>query len=285
MIRILKAPPFLTIQDLGRRGFRKIGVPLSGAMDRWAITRANALVGNPEDAAAFEWALGGGAIACDTDCVIALAGATVEINGKSAGGAAGSTFELEKRQRLEITRVVRGRFAYLSVSGGIDLPRALGSRSTYLPARIGGLDGRLLQGGDALPIGNSGRSAVDATESDTHDAPNYEDDRIRVIPFADGVGASARDRFFAGEYKVSPQSDRSGYRLDCAPIPVQSRATLSAAVCPGTIQLPPGGSPILLMADAPTIGGYPIVGVVCAADLPIIAQKEPGQSISFIRDA
>jgi antagonist of KipI len=281
VIQTLKAPPFATVQDLGRSGYRTIGVPLSGAMDRWGLTQANLLVGNSPDAAALEWALGGGVITSDVACTIAIAGAIVEADGERGGGAVGSVFRLGKGAQFEIHRLVTGRFAYVAVSGGLEVPRVLGSRSTYVPALLGGLDGRLLRNGDSLPVGSPARDEPATTRVETRLEPDYQSQRVRVIPAEDGVIADVREKFFATEFTVSLQSDRIGYRLDGARLSGFSGATLSVPVCPGTIQLPPGGEPIVLMADAPTVGGYPVVGVVCSVDLPIVAQKSPGERITF----
>ena len=280
MIVVEQAPPYLTVQDGGRAGYRASGVPRSGAMDRWALAMGNFIVGNAADAAALEWAVGGGSLRFESDMTIALTGADAEaaLDGTSVG--MNEAISVSAGQELAIGRLTARRFLYVAVSGGIDCPIVLGSRSTYLPGGFGGIGGSRLIRGDTIPIGmcaagDQGGGAPDGP------APDYNSAVIRVI----GVTESRLlESFFAGMYTVSLASDRTGYRLEGdTALDSADTSITSEPVCPGAIQLPPGGHPIVLMADSPTIGGYRILGTVISIDLPILAQSVPGRDLRFAR--
>jgi antagonist of KipI len=284
MISITKAPPYLTIQDAGRKTARSAGVPPGGAMDSFALCVANALVGNPTDSAVLEWALGGGSIRFDRDCAFALAGATAHAALSGSDVAPCTTTYARAGEVLSVQQIVGGRFLYLACSGGFDVPVLLGSRSTYLPGRFGGLDGRTIKTGDSL---TAGAATADAPPAGFHCAPDlmprYDSGILHVTPGTQHAmfDESSWRIFTEGSYRVSMASDRTGYKLEGAAI-ANSLGTLpSEAGCPGTIQVPADGAPICLMADAPTVGGYPKIAVVSEADLPILAQRRPGDSIRF----
>jgi antagonist of KipI len=280
MIRVVKAPPYLTVQDAGRPGFRKMGVPLSGSMDHWAFALGNVLLGNPSSAASLEWALGGGAIAFDVDCVIAITGARVHATLRGRETVLDEAMEIRGGDELEIRGFSRGRFAYVANAGGIVVEQVMGSRSTYLPASFGGFHGRTLRTGDVVPIGEGPRPNRSSAMSLATEGPDYGSRTVRAVP-APEISTEMHDRFFSTSYTVSAVSDRTGYRLEGEPLAFEGNSRLSTAVCPGAVQLPPSGLPIVLLSDAPTVGGYPVLAVVCAADLPIIAQRVPAQEIAF----
>ena len=282
------APPFVTVQDLGRPGHRHLGVPAGGAMDRWALQAANVLVGNDPGAAALEWAVGGGSVRLTDSVTIALTGADadVELDGaavrpwRAVPAHAGSTLTVHG---------LRGAFLYLAVTGGIDVPPVMGSRATYLPAGFGGHEGRRLRSGDRLPLGSATapvpphfdcppelRDAI--TGSGDGDAP------LRGVRGPQGalLDAASWRTLLEASFHVAPAADRTGYRLAGPPLVAATDAALpSEPGCPGAVQLPPGGQPIVLMADAPTVGGYPKPLVVCAADLGRLAQRCPGDAVRF----
>ncbi|CAN5647714.1 biotin-dependent carboxyltransferase family protein [soil metagenome] len=273
-----------TIQDAGRPGFRADGVPLCGAMDVASFVLANALVGNGGAAAAIEWALAGGSLRFATRTVASVTGAEVELSRNGERVPSGTAIEFRADDVLTVGRFVRGAFAYVAVRGGIDVPAVLGSRSTYLPAGFGGLDGRRLRAGDVLrcgPAPGSERSLAVAVE--------HGENRGRAIRAIEGPDttvftAEFRESFWASEFTLSPSANRVGYRLEReSGRDPESRSVASGPACVGAIQVPGGGGAIVLMADGPTVGGYPKIGVVASVDLPTLAQKTPGERVRFER--
>jgi KipI family sensor histidine kinase inhibitor len=274
-VEVVRAGMFTTVQDLGRRGYRARGVPLSGAADTFALRVANLLVGNAEDAAALEFTLVAPELKFQHDTIIALGGAEfgevprwrpIEI-------AAGTTLKLGPAKA--------GCRGYLAIAGGIDVPVALGSRSTYVRAIIGGIEGRALRKGDVLPIPEVRRHFRDHWRIDERIVPKYSNAAVvRVIP---GDQASDfDDAWRSATFKVSTQSDRMGMRLNGPALGRRvERELVSSPVAPGTIQVPPDGHPIILLADAQTIGGYPRVAHVISVDLPLLAQLRPGDTVRF----
>lgn len=286
MIVVRRAPPYATVQDSGRRGYRASGVPVSGAMDIWALDAANALVGNAPSAAALEWAVGAGVLQFNDDIAIALTGADCDATVDDTAIPMNARIVVRAGQTLAINRVGSLRFLYLAVSGGIDCPPVLGSRSTYQPAALGGIEGRRLARGDVIPTGDASGALHSAPRrsSSNGPAPNYYAREIRVIPAhsRDDRGALA-DAFFHTEYTVAPASDRTGYRLEGdRALDAAATSITSEPVCAGAIQLTPSGHPIVLMADSPTIGGYRILATVISRDLPIVAQALPGRKLRFV---
>jgi antagonist of KipI len=298
VIIVDRAPPYLTVQDAGRVGYGASGVPRSGAMDQWALESANRIVGNPSGAAALEWAIGAGSLRFECNAVISLTGAVVDATADGAPVAMNAMIAVTAGQQLDVNRLTARRFLYIGIRGGVGCPVVLGSRSTYLPAAMGGIDGRRLAHGDVIPMGNtpatrtndSGAPAANRLE------PDYDSAVIRIIAAIEQfamngsvVEATPQDSslmksFLAGHYTVSLASDRTGYRLEGDQVLESADTSItSEPVCAGTIQLPPGGHPIVLMADSPTIGGYRILGAVISSDLPILAQSVPGRMLTFAR--
>jgi biotin-dependent carboxylase-like uncharacterized protein len=280
MITVVKAPPFATIQDLGWATGRAIGVPVCGAMDPEFLMIANLLAGNPRDAAALEWALGPGVLRVDDRARVAVCGdATVALDGRPRDTWQALTIDPDAE--LVIIPGGTGRFVYVAVQGGIVTPPAAGSRSTYLPAGLGGHEGRRLRAGDRLPIG---RPSGDARLESAPAPPRAGDDVLRVTagPQAGRFDGAARAALYRAEWTVLAASDRMGYRLSGPAIASRERATLpSEAACPGAIQVPDDGQPIVLMPDGPTVGGYPKLAVVARADLALLAQCPPGRTVRF----
>ena len=285
MISILEAPPYATVQDAGRSGYRSQGVPLAGAMDSWALGVANVLVGNDAGAAALEWSLGAGRLQWERPAVFALAGAPVDATLDGAPLAMHRSYRAGAGSELVVRRPEQAQFVYIAVDGAIEVAPVLKSRATYLPARMGGIDGRRLRSGDRLTLGPPPRVApapgfaVPADLEPRYDAP---DCRVIAGPHSALFPAAAWTRFTTESYRLDSASDRTGYRLTGPRLEHHGDAALpSAPLCPGAIQIPSGGQPIVLMADAPTVGGYPVIAVVCSADLPWIAQRRPGEMIRF----
>jgi len=279
-MKVARAGQMTTVQDLGRRGHRASGVPLSGPMDPFAFRVANLLVGNPEDAAGLEITLSGLELEFPEAARIALCGADF------SGVPSWRPLVVKAGERVRLGECRKGCRGYLAVAGGISVPPVLGSRSTYLRAGLGGLDGRMLRDGDKLEIGSDPASPAPNGQSGSFFVapsiiPAYsKSPTIRVLR---GAQAGELEKgLYEEEFTVSPRSDRMGLRLNGKAIARRSGADpASAAVVPGTVQVPPDGQPIVLMADAQSIGGYPQAAHVIGVDMPIVAQLRPGDTLRF----
>ena len=282
-VTVIRAAPYLTVQDFGRTNFRVAGVPRCGAMDRAALGAVNAVIGNDIESAGFEWALGGGSLRFNESCLFSLGGAAAAA---TAGGKEIPPFTATRAgpgDVLDIGRFHSGRFLYIALEGGVATEPLLGSRSTYLPAHFGGLDGQIIRSGANVPRG-SGRGAVKAGFSaPTELRPHYSRDTIRVIPGPQWTRFTESDKelFFGQRYTVARSADRTGYRLEGKPLSASLGLLPSEVVCEGTIQIPPNGLPIVLMADSPTVGGYLKIGVVETSDLSLLAQMNTGDGFQF----
>ncbi len=284
MITVVDAPPFATVQDLGRPGFRDSGVPVSGVADRDSAIRLNALLGNDGNAAMIEWAVGGGALRFDVACTIAIGGAEAECSIDGRPTPAFWPVVVSPGAVLAVTRLVRGRYLLLAVRGGIDVPVVLGSRSTLLSASIGGLDGRRLRTGDTLPIGDTSGGMVGPARRAQH-LPQRGSIAVRRGPQAALFGSAGWSAFINAEFTVSRASDRVGYRLEGQRVECTGAGSLpSEPTCVGAIQVPEGGDPIVLMNDGPTIGGYPKIAVIRSAWISRFSQLTPGDRVKFILD-
>lgn len=274
-LEIVRAGIFTTVQDLGRQGHRATGVVQGGAADAFALRLANLLVGNPENAAALEFTLIGPDIRFLRDTLVALGGAACE------GLARWQPVKIRAGTTLKLGHARAGCRGYLAVAGGLEVPAVLGSRSTYVRARLGGHQGRPLHDGDGLAVPAVTRSAGDHWHIDERIVPEYS--AAPTLRFVRGAQAGEfGDSLLAGEFTVTAHSDRMGARLT-GPALVRRTGTdlLSSPVAPGTIQVPPDGQPIVLLAEAQTIGGYPQAGHVIAADQPLAAQLRPGDRVRF----
>jgi KipI family sensor histidine kinase inhibitor len=275
-IEVVRAGMFTTVQDLGRKGHRAQGVPLSGAADPFALRVANLLVGNREEEAGLEFTLVGPELKFLHATVIAITGAEFDELPRWRPIA------IEAGTTLRIGPARSGCRGYLAIAGGIDIAPVLGSRSTYVRAALGGLEGRRLVDGDVLPVPAVRRNFRDHWRIDERILPRYS--RSAVVRIVPGVDAHQFDEGWTnGPFNVSAQSDRMGVRMTGAPLRRIVEADLiSGAVAPGTMQVPPDGQPIVLLADAQTIGGYPQVAHVIAVDLPVMAQLRPGDEVRFV---
>lgn len=279
------APGLLTtVQDPGRTGWRHLGVGCAGALDGDAHVLANLLVGNGPDAATLEITLTGPRLRFDHAACIAVCGATIDMRCDGVPLPTARPILLPAGVTLALGSCRRGARAYLAVAGGIDVLPVLGSRSTDLRGGFGGFDGRALRAGDTLPIGVGFAQRVDTLRTaswwidDAPDAPPGA--AIRVLSGADAtVPVHA---LYEASWNVANASDRQGLRLEGPALtPVGTGERVSSPVAPGTIQLPPDGQPIVLLADAQTHGGYPCIGHVIRADLPRLAQLRPGDTLRF----
>lgn len=285
MITIPRAPAWLVVQDQGWRGHRAIGLPPGGAMDRHALAMANLLVGNPTGAAGLEWALGPGAVRFETRVLVALAGAEADatLGGRPAPQL--TTLTAEPGEELRISAITGGRFCYLAVAGGLDVAEVLGSRSTYLRGGFGGLHGRRIRSGDYLPVGAPVGNAPPpgfAVPDPLRGEGAGSAIRIMPGPQSGGFESDVVEQLAAVPWTIGAASDRMGYRLEGPALRHAGPASLaSEGACPGALQVPGDGGPIVLMPDGPTVGGYPKLGVVCEGDLARLAQRQPGEQVRF----
>jgi antagonist of KipI len=283
-LEIIKPGLLTSVQDLGRYGHQALGVPVAGPMDAFSHRLANQLVGNDSTAATLEVTLIGPELAIDANTTIAIAGAVFEATCDGRPVPVGASFTVERGQRLRFGRIVQGARAYLAIAGGVLAPEVLGSRATHLVSHMGGWDGRALLAGDRLPV-----LAQPATRPLRKAAgltlPTGGRARLRVVPGPQDEWFHAEAmRTMAGvSFQISPRSNRMGYRLQGPPLArAREGELISEPVGMGAIQVPAAGEPILLMADRQTAGGYPKIGYVISADLPLAGQLAPGDFIEFI---
>ncbi len=275
-IKIIRGGMLTTVQDLGRHGVRGAGVPLGGAMDAFALRLANLLVGNAESAAALEMTLVGAEVEFSGDALVAVGG------GDFDGLERWRPHVIAAGTRLKFGAAKSGCRAYLAVAGGVEVASVLRGRGTFLRAGLGGFEGRSLRDGDVLAIGRAttGR-AGDHWRIDPRLLPAYSaTPTVRVVR-----GEQAEEfpaDWWRSEFKVLAQSDRMGIRLSGGKLErVVAGDLVSRAVMPGTVQVPADGQPIVLMADAQTLGGYPQLAHVITVDLPLMAQLRPGDTVRF----
>ena len=282
MLEVLEAGGFATVQDGGRTGWRRFGVPSSGPMDLFAFQAANMLAGNSPNTAALEFVGGDLVLRPAYDCVIAVAGAGYKLSVSIWDFSTWSSCFVRGGWTISLHRSGFGMWSYLALAGGIEVQPVLGSCSTYLRGHFGGLDGRLLQAGDVL---QSGRSRPPLMEMAAHTLaeearPAYsESPTVEVItgPQQEYFAPDGMDAFLSDPYKVSCSSDRMGYRLEGPRLARRgSNELTSEGLAAGAIQVPADGQPIVMMADCATAGGYPKIATVISADLPLLAQCTPG---------
>jgi antagonist of KipI len=289
---IVKRAGFLTsVQDVGRIGFRQFGVSTSGALDGFALRVANLLVGNDEGAAGLEITIGGLQLRFEDERIVAWCGGEFEVQIGSRALLAGHVAHLQAGDELKFGRAKIGCRCWLAISGGIDVPVVLGSRSTDLRANFGGLEGRRLRDGDQLSLGEFRQSETAAAAGISswtapHDwaSPASRHPSLRFIRGVDWnrFNDVTIQLFTNQQFTVSPDSDRMGVRFDGSELKREDETDLiSEAVAPGTIQVPPSGKPILLLGDCQTIGGYPKIAHVITVDLGIAAQLRAGDGVRF----
>lgn len=287
-VTVLRPGLLTTVQDLGRWGSQAMGVPVSGAMDSVAHRLANALVGNPPTAATLEVTLLGPELRAERALVVAVAGAPFALSVDGQAVPHQAAFALAAGATLRFGARQVGSRAYVAVAGGIDTPPVLGSRATHLVSGMGGLAGRALVSGDALPIGWPPSDTVPRParprSAPAAAPPSSAGHSLRVLLGPQDAWFSPHDIevLLHGVYRVSTQSNRMGFHLE-GPLLTAARADgpLSEPVPFGALQVPAGGVPILLMADRQTAGGYPKIATVISADLPLAGQLGPGDVVRF----
>ena len=290
MIEILSATALATVQDLGRFGSLGYGVGTSGAMDHLALALGNLLLGNPEDAAAIEIPLFPFEVRLVQDCAFAVTGAACDATLDGQPLPPNWVYQGREGQVLNLGYPTSGSPAYLCLAGGVDVPSVLGSRSTQLRGEFGGLDGRALQQGDRLAALRPGLSSLApdfGVVAPSLALPLQVDGvpAMRVLPAAEyeRFQESSRAAFWAGEWKITTQSNRYGYRMEGEPLlPIAPMEIRSHGFVPGVIQVPHGGQPIIQMRDAQPSGGYPKFGSVIEADLWRLGQAPIGSKVRFI---
>ena len=279
-VQVLAPGLLTTVQDLGRDGWRHLGVARAGALDPDAARLGNRLVGNDADAAVLELTLHGPTLRFDAPVRIALIGRSVDARFDGVALPMGRPLELPAGT-LTLGAVRDGARAWLAIGGGFAVPHVLGSRSTDLRGGFGGHEGRALRAGDTLALGAAAAPAIDAPRVPIWWAdPGFDENRdapVRYLPSAAPAAAALAKQ----SWQVSAASNRQGLRLHGVALTGERTGGLSEPVAPGTLQLPPDGQPIVLLADAQTVGGYPRLGHVIAADLPRLAQLPPHASLRF----
>ena len=283
-LEVIEVSGLATIQDSGRTGWRRFGIPSSGPMDAFAFRAANALAGNTTTDAAIEIGLGDITFRALHDCVIAVAGIGYALSIYIWDFPLWSSYYVRAGWTIRLNKLDFGIWAYLATSGGVQTQPTLGSHSTYLRGHFGGLEGRQLQVGDILRSGRPSRSLNElaARTLRAEALPAYSDHpTVDVImgPQEKYFTGESIATFLSQEYTINNTSDRMGYRLEGAALTQRSKAELiSEGMTMGAIQIPSNGQPIVMMADHPTTGGYPKIGTVVSTDLPLLAQCVPNKS-------
>jgi antagonist of KipI len=285
-IEVLEPGLFTTVQDLGRYGYQRYGVPVSGALDPFALRVANLLVANDEGEAGLEITLVGPQLLFLADAVIALTGGDLrpELNGRPR--PMWQAVLAPRGSVLAFAGAREGVRSYLAIAGGIDVPPVLGSRSTYVRGRFGGLDGRPLRKGDRLHVrvpAANGASAGRTLPAEL--VPRYSHEpTVRVVlgPQDDAFTERGIRTFLSAPYTVTPESDRMGYRLEGPRIEHKAGPDIVSDGTPlGAVQVTGDGMPIILLADRGTTGGYTKIATVITVDIPKLAQAAPEDRVFF----
>lgn len=282
--KVLTPGAFTTVQDLGRFGYQRMGVPVSGALDPFACQVANMLVGNFRDAAVLEITAVGPRLEFLNKTLIALTGAQMGMRLNDQPVSGWQSILVNSGDVLKVNQITSGCRAYLAISGGIDVPRVMGSRTTYVGGHMGGFKGRSLKVGDILKSGD--RTALEVPRRLTQEwIPTYPEKIVlRAIPgpqndfFREGL-----DTFFSSDYTVTPKADRMGYRLQgplVHPLDHVPPSIISEPIMPGGIQISPDHQPIVLLVEQ-TVGGYTKIATVISPDLSRLAQAIPGDTVRF----
>ena len=295
-ISVIKPGILATIQDAGRFGYQQYGVIVSGAMDSYSLRIANLLVGNDEQEACIEISMLGTVLQFEEDCLIAITGGDLQAFIDNKPAPLWRTLFVAKGSILKFKRPVVGCRAYVSIAGGIDVQPVMDSKSTYLKAKMGGLSGRALMAHDEIAIGKLSEKQQHLLDQYKHQLPaswyvDYTDlvsfSTEQTIQFIEGneyekFTKESRQYFEHSPFSITTQSDRMGYRMHGPHIELTEKFDLlSEATTFGTVQVPSGGQPIILMADRQTTGGYPKIAQVISADLSSLAQMSPKGIVHF----
>ncbi|MEF2074304.1 biotin-dependent carboxyltransferase family protein [Consotaella aegiceratis] len=296
-IKVLHPGLASTIQDLGRPGYFHLGIPMGGAMDRLAMKAANLLVGNDEGAAGIEAVFIGPKLEFTREATVAVTGAEMPIRLDGEAVPGWTSFKVKPGQVLSFDFLRSGARIYIAVSGGIDVPLALGSRSTYPIGALGGFKGRALAAGDELPVGETAAVKEGLEIPETLRRRPGQPAELRVLPglYWFRMTEGSHEAFFDDEWKVAPEADRMGYRFRGGrPIEFEPReqpfgagsdpSNIVDSCYPyGSIQVPGGSEPIVLHRDAVSGGGYFMLGTVISADMDLIGQLQPHTPTRFVK--
>ncbi len=282
-VRILDGGPLTTVQDLGRTGHLRYGIPPSGPVDRESFLLANRLVGNADTAAGLECTYMGPRFQVDRACAIAATGAAAPVTVNGAPAPRWTTIVLRAGDKVRVGAPRAGVLSYIAFSGGLDVPVVLGSRSTYVRGRLGGLEGRALRQGDALNV-LDGPLPVVRSLAPPPSLGTEAETIVRVVlgPQADRFTDEGIRTFLGSAYEMTQQSDRMGARLRGPRIAhTRGHDIISDGIALGSIQVPGDGQPIVLLVDRQSTGGYTKVATVCSFDIGRIGQVKPGRSLRF----
>jgi antagonist of KipI len=278
VIEVVEAGRWTTIQDRGRPGLERFGIPSGGAADSFAAAVANRIVGNHENAALLECTAAGPTLRFDVDAVIAVTG------GHSGGVATWQTVRIARGSSLAVATINPGLRTYIAIRGGIDVPLVLGSRSYCQRGTFGGGFGRPLMAGDGIVIGRMiEREPISEPWPKAHRLQPRGPWEVRVIagPQDDAFAVDALQRLSATACRVTPEIDRMGLRLETPGLRLQPQEILTVPMTAGAIQVTPSGGLIVLHVDHQSTGGYPVIATVIDADLPLLAQARPGHTVRF----
>ncbi|NWF87243.1 biotin-dependent carboxyltransferase family protein [Candidatus Bathyarchaeota archaeon] len=284
VFRVLKPGLFTTVQDLGRYGHLKYGIPISGAMDTFSFISANLLVANNPNDACLEITLIGSELQALKRTQIAITGGNIplKINGQNA--PMWQTLDVQEGEIVSFEKMESGCRAYISIRGGINAPVVLGSKSTYVRGGFGGLNGRQLKTGDIIE-GFDASSLRFRYSMPEELVPQFTGKfTVNVVfgPQADMFPEKSIDTFLSNPYMVTLEADRMGYRLEGSTIEHKDKVDIvSDALLPGAVQIPKNGKPIIIMRDAQTTGGYPKIAVAITPDISLLGQAKPNDGIEF----
>ncbi|RLC06542.1 MAG: KipI antagonist [Deltaproteobacteria bacterium] len=283
-LRVLSPGGYTTVQDMGRFGYQDMGIPVTGTLDLFAPALANLLVGNPENYAVLEITVIGPVLEVLGAIDVAVTGANIGITVNDRPMLEWQSIRLEKGDILSIQQVKQGCRAYLAVNGGIDVPKVMGSCSTYTGGKLGGFGGRILEKGDVLKSGSA--NLLDKPHFIPEKMiPDYLSDKmIRAIPGPqDNFFDEGLELFFKSRFLVTPKANRMGYRLQGPSIEIKEgmpKSIVSEPSMPGSVQIPADEQPIILLVEQ-TVGGYVKIATIISSDLPKVAQSTPGDTLQF----
>ena len=296
-ITIIKPGICSSIQDLGRMGYQRFGVPISGAMDKISASIANSICGNNEHEAVIEMTLHGTSMLFNQSAYCAIVGGGCKIYIDEIELPFNRLLYIPAQTTINTKANISGCRSYLAVAGGLNITKEMGSASTYVPAHLGGLNGQLLKRGDIIPFKKK-KTSIDQSSfvsigmnvevaqwEVAVSIPNRESQvTVKFIhgPEYDWFDERSHMNFINSAYTIAAQSNRIGYRLEGATLELKEKIEMiSTPVTSGIIQVDHQGNPIILMADAQTIGGYPRIARVCSSDIALLAQLRPGEMIRF----
>jgi len=283
-LRVLSPGGYTIVQDMGRFGFQEMGIPVTGVLDLFAPALANLLVDNSENSAVLEITVIGPVLEVLGAIDVAVTGANIGITVNDRPVLEWQSIRLEKGDVLSIQQVKQGCRAYLAVNGGIDVPKVMGSYSTYTGGKLGGFYGRILEKGDVLK--SKDVNLLDKPRFIPEKMiPDYLSDKnIRAIPGPqDNFFDEGLDVFFGSRFLVTPKANRMGYRLQGPSMEIKKgmpKSIVSEPSMPGSVQIPADGQPIILLVEQ-TVGGYVKIATIISSDLPKVAQSTPGDTLQF----